>query len=36
MKLGAATVDEVGQATGAGIDCGRCKILVENIIEIGR
>ena len=36
VKLGATTVDKVGQITGAGIDCGRCKILVENIIKIGR
>ena len=36
VKCGATTVEEVGRTTGAGIDCGRCKILVENIIKIGR
>ena len=32
VKAGANTVEAVGKATGAGTDCGRCKILIENII----
>ena len=36
VKQGAVTADEVGLATGAGIDCGRCKVLVENVIKLGR
>ena len=32
VKSGANTVEAVGVATGAGTDCGRCKILIENII----
>lgn len=35
---GADTVEKVGIATqaGTGEDCGRCKILIENIIALGR
>ena len=36
VKAGAKTVEAVGVATGAGTDCGRCQILIENIIDIGR
>ena len=36
VKAGASTVGLVGTATGAGTECGRCKVLIENVIEIGR
>lgn len=36
VKNGAHTVDKVGAATGAGTDCGRCKRLIANVIELGR
>lgn len=36
VKNGADTVEKVGEATGAGTDCGRCKALVANIIALGR
>jgi bacterioferritin-associated ferredoxin len=36
VKNGADTVEKVAEKTGAGIDCGRCKALVANIIELGR
>lgn len=38
VKNGANTVEKVGQVTGAGTgeDCGRCKALIANIIELGR
>lgn len=44
VKNGADTVDKVGQVTGAGTgvdeetgeECGRCKVLIQNIIELGR
>ena len=38
VKTGADTVEKVGEATKAGTaaDCGRCKILIENVIAIGR
>lgn len=38
VKNGADTVEAVGEITGAGTgkNCGRCKILIENIIKIGR
>jgi len=36
VKSGAKTVEAVGDATGAGTDCGRCQVLIENIIDIGR
>ena len=37
-KNGADTVDKVGEVTGAGTgeDCGKCKVLIQNIIELGR
>ncbi len=35
VKGGATTAYDVEMATGAGADCGRCKALVENIIELG-
>jgi bacterioferritin-associated ferredoxin len=35
VKAGADTVEKVGEITGAGTDCGRCKGLVANIIELG-
>ncbi len=36
VKNGASTVEKVGEITGAGTDCGRCRGLVANIIELGR
>jgi len=36
VKAGAKTVEAVGAATGAGTDCGRCQVLIKNIIDIGR
>lgn len=38
VKNGAKTVEEVGELTGAGTgeDCGRCKGLIQNIIDLGR
>jgi len=38
IKNGADTVEKVGEVTGAGTekDCGRCKLLIANIIELGR
>ncbi|MCL2159518.1 MAG: (2Fe-2S)-binding protein [Oscillospiraceae bacterium] len=35
VKGGADTVEKVGEVTGAGTDCGRCKILIENVIKLG-
>lgn len=36
VKNGAYTVEKVGEITKAGTDCGRCKALIANIIELGR
>ncbi len=38
VRNGADTVDKVGEITGAGTgeDCGKCKVLIQNIIEVGR
>lgn len=44
VKNGADTVEKVSQVTGAGTgkdpvtgeECGRCKSLIQNIIELGR
>ena len=36
VKAGAKTVEAIGVATGAGTACGRCKVLIQNIIDIGR
>ena len=36
VKNGADTVEKVGEKTGAGTDCGRCKILIENVIKLKR
>lgn len=38
VKNGADTVEKVSEMTGAGTgeNCGRCKLLIENIIEIGK
>jgi NAD(P)H-nitrite reductase large subunit len=33
VKNGADTVEKVGEATGAGTACGRCKGIILNIIE---
>lgn len=33
---GADTIEKVGEITGAGTDCGRCKILIENVIKLKR
>ncbi|RBP59708.1 BFD-like [2Fe-2S] binding protein [Alkalibaculum bacchi] len=37
VKNGADTIDKVGEVTeaGTGEDCGRCKALIANIIELG-
>lgn len=37
VKGGADTVEKVGKITkaGTGEDCGRCKVLIENVIELG-
>lgn len=38
INNGAKSVDEVVEITGAGTgeDCGRCKALIENIIQLGK
>lgn len=44
VKSGADTVDKVGKITGAGTgvdeetgeECGKCKGLIQNIIDLGR
>ena len=38
VRNGADTVEKVGDAIKAGTDpaCGKCKILIENIISIGK
>jgi len=38
VKNGADTIEKVGAVTKAGTapDCGRCKILIENIVATGR
>lgn len=44
VKNGADTVEKVGEVTGAGTgideetgeECGKCKSLIQNIIDIGR
>lgn len=44
VKKGADTVEKVGEATGAGTgideetgeDCGKCKLLIQNIIDLGK
>ncbi len=44
VKNGADTVEKVGEATGAGTgvdeetgeECGKCKGLIQNIIDLGR
>ena len=33
VNNGADTVEKVGEATGAGTACGRCKGIISNIIE---
>lgn len=33
VKNGADTVEKVGEVTGAGTVCGRCKGIITNIIE---
>lgn len=33
VKNGANTVEKVGEITGAGTACGRCKGIISNIIE---
>lgn len=43
-KAGADTVEKVGEVTGAGTgvdevtgeECGKCKGLIQNIIDLGR
>lgn len=36
MIAGARTVQEIKDMTGAGSACGRCKALVQNVIDIKR
>ena len=38
VENGATSVEEVGELTGAGTTegCGRCKPLIQNIIDLGR
>ena len=36
VKNGADNVDKVAEVTGAGSACGRCKKLVQNVIDLGR
>jgi len=36
VNSGADTVEKVGEVTGAGTDCGRCKVLIENVIKLKR
>lgn len=36
VKAGSDTVEKVGEATGAGTVCGKCKGLIQNIIDLGR
>ncbi|MCL2610510.1 MAG: (2Fe-2S)-binding protein [Defluviitaleaceae bacterium] len=36
VKDGADTTEKVGEITKAGTACGRCKVLIENVIELGR
>ena len=38
VKKGNRTVDAVGEVTGAGTgeDCGKCKLLIQNVIDLGR
>lgn len=44
VKNGADTVEKVGEVTGAGTgineetgeECGKCKILIQNVIDLGR
>lgn len=36
MIAGARTLDEIKEMTGAGTCCGRCKPLVQNVIDIKR
>lgn len=33
---GANTVEKLGEVTGAGTDCGKCKLLLQNIIDTRR
>ena len=37
VKNGADTVEKIGEVTKAGTDpaCGKCKILIENILAVG-
>ncbi|MDO5708258.1 MAG: (2Fe-2S)-binding protein [Andreesenia angusta] len=35
MKSGADTVEKIEEMTGAGSKCGKCKKLLENMIELG-
>lgn len=36
IKNGADTIEKIGDATKAGITCGRCKTILGNILEIGK
>ena len=36
VEQGANSVEQVGEITGAGTVCGRCKPLIKNVIELGR
>ena len=34
VKNGADTVEKVGEVTKAGTGCGRCKALIQNVIDL--
>lgn len=36
VRNGHDTVEAVGNVTGAGTHCGRCKGLIQNVIDLGR
>jgi len=36
IRQGADSVEKIGEATKAGTECGRCKGILENILENGR
>lgn len=36
LKNGATTIEAIGEATGAGVTCGRCQALIANVIATGR
>ena len=36
MIAGARTLEEIKEMTGAATGCGRCKALIQNVIDIKR